>query len=144
MDDVIIKRSKIGQFDKGVFANRDFEKGEVVVRYNLKPLTEAEYQNLPESEKEFTHKHWGVTYLYPSPARYVNHSSDPNTTQNLKDNYDVAMRDIKKGEEITYDYCYDIGNYEEHPCRCGSKNCVGYIVAEKCKKKLKKLLKEKR
>jgi len=107
MDDVIIKKSKIRQFDKGVFANRDFKKGEVVVRYNLQPLTEKKYQNLPESEKEFTHKHWDVTYLYPSPARYVNHSSNPNTVQKLKERYDVAIRDIKKGEEITTDATKD-------------------------------------
>lgn len=108
MNDVVIKKSKIGQFDKGVFANRDFKKGEIVVRHNnLKPLTEEEYQNLPESEKQYTHKHWGVIYLYPSPARYVNHSSNPNTVQNLKERYDVATRDIKKGEEITTDATKD-------------------------------------
>lgn len=104
MSDIIIKKSKIGQFEKGVFANRDFKKGEIVVRYpNLKPLTKKEFQELPESEKRFTHKHLGVMYLYPSPARYVNHSSNPNTTQNLKERCDVAMRDINKGEEITTD-----------------------------------------
>ena len=107
MDDVVIRKSKIGQFDKGVFANRDFKKGEIVVRYNLKPLSRKEFQNLPESEKEFTHKHWGVIYLYPSPARYVNHSSNPNTFQNLKEKYDIAMRNIKKGEEITTDATKD-------------------------------------
>jgi len=28
MADVLLKKSKIGQFNKGVFANRDFKKGE--------------------------------------------------------------------------------------------------------------------
>lgn len=102
MDDVVIKKSKIGQFDKGVFANRDFKKGEIVIRYdNLRALTEKEFQELPESEKQFTHQHWGVIYLYPAPTRHANHSSQPNTIQNLKERYDVAARDIKKGEEIT-------------------------------------------
>ena len=107
MDDIVIKKSKIGQFDKGVFANRDFKKGEVVVRYNLKPLTKQEFENLTKEEKQFTHKHWGTVYLYMSPARYVNHSSNPNTVQNLKDRYDVAVRSIKKGEEITTDSAKD-------------------------------------
>ncbi len=108
MDDVIIKKSKIGQFDKGVYANRDFKEGEIVIRYNnLKPLTKNEFENLPESEKQFTHKHWGVIYLYPSPARYVNHSPNPNTVQNLKERCDVATRVIKKGEEITTDATKD-------------------------------------
>ena len=108
MGDVIIKKSKVRQFDKGIFANRDFKKGEIVIRYNnLKLLTEKEFEKLPKKEKNFTHVHWGVIYLYPSPARYVNHSSNPNTIQNLKDRYDVAIRDIKKGEEITTDATKD-------------------------------------
>jgi len=108
MKSVALKTSKIGQFAKGVFAQRDFKKGDIVLRYNnLKPLTEKAFQHLPESEKQFTHPHWGVIYLYPSPARYVNHSSNPNTVQNLKERYDVAKRDIKKGEEITTDAARD-------------------------------------
>ncbi len=104
MKDLVIKKSKIGQFDKGVFAKRDFKKGEIVVEYrDLKPLSKKEFMSLSEKEKQFTHEHWGVLYLYPSPARYVNHSSNPNTSQNLKDRYDLAIRDIKKGEEITTD-----------------------------------------
>ena len=107
MKDLILKNSKIGQLDKGVFANKDFKNGEVVIKYNLKPLTEEEYKKLPKSEKKFTHRHWGQIYLYPSPARYVNHSSNPNTVQNLKKQFDVALRDIKKGEEITTDSSKD-------------------------------------
>ena len=58
-------------------------------------------------EKNFCHGHCGVIYLYSSPERYVNHSSDPNTIQNLKDKSDVAIRDIQKGEEITTDATKD-------------------------------------
>ena len=109
MPDLIVKKSRIGQFKEGlgVFAGRDFKKGEIVVKYNLRALTKEEYKNLPPEEKKFTHKHWGVTYLYPVPARYVNHSDNHNTIQNLKERYDVASRDIKKGEEITTDSTKD-------------------------------------
>lgn len=79
MSDIVIKKSKIGQFDKGVFANRDFKKGEIVIKYNLKLLTKKEFENLPESEKEFTHKQGDIIYLYPLPERYMNHFSNPNT-----------------------------------------------------------------
>lgn len=92
---------------KGVFANRDFKKGEVVIKYNLRPLTDKEFENLPESEKEFTHTHWGNTYLYSEPERYVNHSQNPNTHQDLKNKCDIALRDVKKGEEITTDATKD-------------------------------------
>lgn len=109
MNDVVIKNSKIGQFPdgKGVFAGRDFKKGEVVLQYHLKPLTQEEWEKLSESEKEFTHTHWGQIYLYSEPERYVNHSDDPNTYQDLKKQQDVALRDIKKGEEITGDATKD-------------------------------------
>lgn len=107
MKDIVIKKSNIGQFDKGVFANKDFKKGEIVISYNLKKLTKEEYLNLSENEKRFTHVHFGKIYLYSSPERYVNHSSNPNTIQNLKEKCDIAFRNIVKGEEITTDSSKD-------------------------------------
>jgi len=103
MGDLIIKRSKIRQFDKGVFANRNFKKGEIVTKCNIKILTKKQFVNLPKMEKQFVHKRNGVFYLYLLPDRYVNHSSNPNTIQNFKDNCDIALWDIRKGDEITTD-----------------------------------------
>ena len=54
---------------------------------------------------------------------YMNHSCDGNIGFN--DNGDfIALRDIKKGEELSYDY----GLAESNPrfkmaCTCGSKKC---------------------
>lgn len=109
MKDLVIKKSKIGQFDngKGVFADRDFKKGEVVIKYNLKLLTKKESEDLHEDEKEFTHTHYGKIYLYREPERYINHSPNPNTIQDLKNKCDIAKRNIKKGEEITTDATKD-------------------------------------
>lgn len=86
---------------KGVYANRDFKRGEIVLKYNLKPLTKEEYKKLPKNEKMFTHVHWRQIYLYLEPNRYVNNSKHPNTYQDLVNKCDVARRDIKKGEMIT-------------------------------------------
>ena len=105
MNGVTIKKGNL--FGKGVFANKDFKKGEVVIKYRLKPLTKEEFEALPSMEKNFTHVHWGVIYLYSSPERYVNHSHNPNTHPNLKDRCDVAIKDIKKGEQITTDATKD-------------------------------------
>lgn len=105
MADVILGKGKM--FGKGVFADKDFKKGEIIIKYNLKPLTKQEFEALPEREKNFTHTHFGVLYLYSSPERYVNHSPDPNTYPNLKNQCDVAVKDIKKGEEITTDATKD-------------------------------------
>ncbi len=109
MNDVVIRKSKIEQFNncKGVFANRNFKNGEIVIKYTLKPLTKDDFNKLPKGEKDFTHKHWGIIYLYSSPERYVNHTSNPNTLQDLKRKCDVAKREIKKGEEITTDATKD-------------------------------------
>ena len=56
--------------------------------------------------------------------------------------YSVA--DIVKGEELNYDYGYDMEHFLDHPCRCGSKKCIGYIVREDQRLKVKKLLKKRK
>jgi len=103
---VIVKKSAIGQFKEvdglGVFANRDFKKGEIVVRWNIKIISQGEYERLPKYEQYyFCHKRDGKIYLYPDPGRHVNRSEAPNAVADFKKEADVALRDIKKGEEIS-------------------------------------------
>lgn len=103
--DTIIGTGEI--FGKGVYANRDFKKNEIVIQYSLKKLTDNEFHNLSEEEKNFVHTHHDVKYLYGIPERYVNHSSNPSTIQDLNNQCDVALRYIKKGEQITTDASKD-------------------------------------
>ena len=105
MPDLVIGKGKLA--GKGVYASRDFKRGEVVIKYNLKPLTQEEFDALPKKERWFTHKHRGQIFLYLEPERYVNHSKNPNTYQDLKTKCDIASRDIKKGEMITCDATKD-------------------------------------
>ena len=120
MDAVIVKKSKI--HGRGAFANRDFKKGEVVIKYTLKSLTEEEFKSLPKSEKHFTAKRSeGGYWLYSSPERYVNHSCEPNTSP--LNRCDVAIKDIRNGEEITTDYRKDNVHSLNMVCKCGSKIC---------------------
>jgi len=105
MNDINIGKGNLA--GKGVYAARDFKKDEVVIKYNLKPLTKQEFENLPQSEKEFVHTHRGIIHLYSEPERYVNHSDNPNTYQDLENFSDVAARDIVKGEMITTDATKD-------------------------------------
>lgn len=102
-DSVEIRKSNIGQFSDGlgVFALRDFKKGEEVIKWNLTTLTEEEYTRLPEAEKHFTHKRKGIIYHYPEPERHVNRYENPNVYPDFETNADVALRDIKKGEELS-------------------------------------------
>lgn len=67
-----------------------------------------------------------------NPARFINHSCAPNCEVEWDGSHlwIVAKRDIKAGEEITFNYGYDLVDYQEYPCACGSAECVGYIVAE--------------
>ena len=105
MKDVIIGKGNLAE--KGVYADRDFKTGEVVITYHLKPLNDQGLEKLPESEKMFVHTHRGVKHLYSEPERYVNHSLDPNTRQDLETKQDIAIRDIAKGEMITTDATKD-------------------------------------
>ncbi|MFT4637910.1 MAG: hypothetical protein ACI8T1_001225 [Verrucomicrobiales bacterium] len=75
-------------------------------------------------------------------ARLINHGCSPNCEAQIIDDeiWIVALKDIKKGEELTFDYGFDLDHYEDHPCRCGSPNCIGYIVAQEYWPKLKKRL----
>ena len=62
----------------------------------------------------------------------ANHSCDPNCETWIEDDrvYVYAIRDIELGEELTFDYGFGVDTWEDHPCRCGSENCVGYIVRQ--------------
>ena len=79
-------------------------------------------------------------------ARFINHSCDPNCEPDVIKNriWLLSTRKIKKGEELSYNYGFDLECYEEHECRCGSKKCVGYITAEENWRKLKKLIAKKK
>jgi SET domain-containing protein len=126
MADVIVKKSQIHGL--GVFASRNFKKGEVIIRWDIsRKLTKKEVDILPEEEKRYIVYLDGEYILMQHPARYVNHSCDANTYVN---NFcDVAKRDIKKGEEITANYSETMAPGESMECKCGSKNCRRIIKA---------------
>jgi hypothetical protein len=87
----------------GVYAARDFAAGEVVVSYRLEPLDEDAYLALPAGEDLFVHSYGGRRYLYPAPARFVNHSDDPSCYQDFERGCDIALRPITRGEPVTID-----------------------------------------
>ncbi len=115
--DVIVKKSKIK--GRGVFALRDFKKGEVVLKWNPKPITKAASEELSDLMKRYVGHTGKSYYIMQSPEKYVNHSCESSTfTKSL---CDVTRRDIKKGEEITSNY--GKGETNEFKCECGSKKC---------------------
>lgn len=92
---------------KGLYAARDFKKGEVVINYELKPITFKELKALSPEDYAATHNVNGQIYLYPEPVRYVSHSEDPNVKNDHRQQANIALRDIKAGELITVDARYD-------------------------------------
>ena len=57
----------------------------------------------------------------------MNHSCDPNIWLDDALTF-TAMRDIKPGEELCYDYAMtDKGQYRPMTCHCGSQICRGVI-----------------
>jgi hypothetical protein len=61
-------------------------------------------------------------------GRYVNHGCDP-STRGAGPWFDVAVRDIRPGEELTCDYAEsNIG--DGFRCRCGAARCRGLVRAD--------------
>jgi SET domain-containing protein len=64
----------------------------------------------------------------PNDMRFINHSCDPNTFMRvMKDRVEFyALKNIKQGEELSCDYG-ETHHDGKLPCRCGAKNCRGFI-----------------
>ena len=144
----------------GLFATCDIKAGAEIIQYVGEKISKEEStrRGLEWEERARTINE-GMVYIFEldeewdldgrigdNPARYMNHSCDGNCEAI---NYDgeiwmVARRAISKGEELVFDYGYDMEHFLDHPCNCGADNCIGYIVREDQRKKVKKLLKNER
>lgn len=112
---------------KGLFALRDFKEGEKVYGYpEGRVVSGEELPNLSGEDRKFLDKIGENKFeIILPPARFVNHSCDPNIEEVNRVAY--ALRDIRAGEELTIDY--DKVAFLDKPliCRCGSGNCRGNI-----------------
>ena len=141
---------------KGIFALKDFKKGEFILEITGEIIETETPEDYPEKIRE----HWGplgregkkYRFIKPeSPWMYMNHSCDSNAGI-INDRKLIAAKDIKKGEEITIDYsAMDIESltYGKHQlsmeCKCGNKNCRKVITTfdklnKKDQERLKKFL----
>lgn len=91
-------------------------------------------------EEQTNTNHHPLTYnIYPSSLllfallqeNYVNHSCDGNTWYE-NDHLLIAMRPIRAGEEIFYDYATTEGHssFSFPQCKCGAANCRGTITGD--------------
>lgn len=151
---ITIRRSKI--HGNGMFAKRDIPKGTKIIEYVGNKLTKAQSDKRAEEIEAKAKKYGtGAVYIFTlnkthdidgsvawNKARFMNHACETNCESDIIAGriWVLAARDIKKGEELHYDYGYDLSNWKDHPCRCGKGSCVGYIVTKEKRARLKKLL----
>ena len=131
-----IKKSNIDK--RGLCASKDIKKGTKIIDYIGKLISkkESEKNNKFDNKKDIYLFNLNNKYDLDgdfefNTARLINHSCDPNcevTGKGLK-LWISSIKDIKKGEELSYDYGFSFDkDYKQFPCKCGKNNCVGYIV----------------
>ena len=122
------------KYGNGVFAARNIQKGEFIHTLQGKRMTLEQIVSRLCSGKEAIDDPFQIgrrTYIdLDSISRTFNHSCDPNG--GLRKNGELfALRDIFKGEEITYDYSSTIAPTDwAMRCKCGSSKCrkiIGYV-----------------
>lgn len=120
---VAVKKSKTGL---GLYAQEDIKKGSFVIEYkgpllNNKQRDEKAGKYLFEINSRKTIDGSSRKNI----ARYINHSCSPNSEVEVKNDrvFIVAIRSIKLGDEITYDYGKEYLDAFINPygCKCGSK-----------------------
>ncbi|KAL3641217.1 hypothetical protein CASFOL_016185 [Castilleja foliolosa] len=139
-----LKWFKSGKKGYGLQALEDISQGQFLIEYVGEVLDVHVHE---ARQKEYAlngHKHFYFMTLNGSEvidactkgnlARFINHSCEPNCrTEKWMVNGEVcvglfSLRDIKKGEEVTFDYNYvRVLGAAARKCVCGSPNCRGYI-----------------
>ena len=109
---IFLSESKIPKAGQGVFANRPIKNGEVIEECPVFVLPRKDYPAVKKTILRNYYFMWGkstsgICFGYGS---YYNHSYQPNATyrKKIKDRVIefIAIKDIKKFEEITVNYNY--------------------------------------
>lgn len=130
---------------RGVFAGRDIQKGTRVIEYRGERIDQAQ-ESLRYDDDAMDRHH---TFLFKisdeisidgnsegNSARYINHSCDPNCEAVNEEGriWIEAIRNIKRGDELTYDYNYEVDgpisaeDRQFYICHCGTVKCRGTIL----------------
>ena len=149
-----VKTSKI--HGSGIFATEDIKKGTSIIEYIGEKITKKEGDKRSDRRirRYLNSKETGSVYIFElntrydidgsfayNKARYINHSCNPNCEVDIIKGriWISSIKRIKKGEELSYDYGYSFEkeDYEDHICKCGTRNCIGYIISQEDWKKFK-------
>ena len=142
--------------NRGIFARIDIPNDQPIIEYIGEKITKAESTRRGLALEAKAKKTGGAAvYIFTlnsrhdidggfpgNPARLINHSCDANCEAYIIKGqiWIYSLREIKKGEELTYNYGFELDTWEDHPCRCGKPGCVGYIVDKQYWKKLRRIL----
>ena len=158
-----VKKSKV--HGSGVFATQNIKKNTKIIEYIGEKVLRSEGNRRSEMriKKYLGSETDGSVYIFElngkydidgSPkynkARYINHSCNPNCEVDIVENriWISSIKNIKKGEELNYDYGYefDKDDYKDHVCKCGSDLCIGFIISSddwsKYRKHINKIIKK--
>ena len=157
---ITVKNSKM--HGKGVFASRNIKKNSRIIEYIGEKITkrEGDLRSEKRLKRYLNSKKTGSVYIFElnsrydidgslsyNKARFINHSCKPNCEVQIKNGHIwiYSIRNIKKNEELSYDYGYefDKDDYSDHSCRCGSKNCIGYIISSDDRGKFRRFMRKK-
>lgn len=117
---------------QGYFANEDVPKGTIIYFYGETDIRypKEDFEKLDKKEKErlleFAVEDEFGNWVETSTGPFTNHSCDPNIMPIfIGGQYvDIAVKDIKMGDEITIDYSQFFSSTKwEMKCNCGTNRC---------------------
>ncbi len=131
---------------QGLFARRDIAAGERLAPY-LGPIRPTPPPR-PETGEVFALEVAEGLWLDGSgadnPARWANHSCEPNAELiwhgPAEGAWLTSLSPLRAGDEITFDYGFFLAESLFHPCACRTPSCVGRIIAEPLRPALRRHL----
>ena len=146
-----IKKTPIDKKGLGLVATCNIKKGTKIINYIGNIITKKQTEENPKFDNSKPIYLFNLNNRYDldgdvswNTARLINHSCSNNCDYDGKGLklWVTAIKDIKKGEEITCDYGFGYdSDYKQFPCKCSSLNCVGYIVREASRWRINKKFK---
>ena len=110
----------------GLFARTDIPKGAFILEYTGKKIPTKEADEMTGRYLFEIDEQWTIDGDDESnTARYINHCCEPNTEAEIEKGHIMvhALRNVRKGEELTIDY--DLEYYDEFirpvGCKCGAR-----------------------
>ncbi|HLC78703.1 MAG TPA: SET domain-containing protein-lysine N-methyltransferase [Candidatus Nanoarchaeia archaeon] len=124
---LFLSKSKICK-GQGVFVNEYIEKNEKIMDFHGRLFKSKELLKIFDPSQDYYIQIGKNLYVGPSGMEddFINHSCDANSVLLIKKQkaFLIALKNIKKGQEITLDYSITMLNDNwKIDCSCGSKNC---------------------